>query len=70
MLSGRQPFTADSAAQTMAAVIEKDPAPLPESVPPGLKDIVLRRLEKEPSRRFQPASDLAYSLRALSGASS
>ena len=69
MLAAKQPFTGDSAAQTMAAVIEKDPPPLPETVPQGLKGIVLRCLEKEPSRRFQSSSDLAYALRALSGAS-
>ncbi len=69
MLAGKQPFTGDSAAQTMAAVIEKDPPPLPDTVPQGLKGIVLRCLEKEPSRRFQSASDLAYALRAMSGSS-
>ncbi|MBY0504789.1 MAG: serine/threonine-protein kinase [Bryobacteraceae bacterium] len=69
MLAAKQPFTGDSAAQTMAAVIEKDPPPLPDTVSQGLKGIVLRCLEKEPSRRFQSASDLAYALRALSGSS-
>lgn len=66
LLSGRQPFTGDSIAQTMAAVIEKDPPPLPETVPQGLKGIVQRCMEKEPARRFQSAADLAYALRALS----
>ena len=69
MLAAKQPFTGESAAQTMAAVIEKDPPPLPETVPQGLKGIVLRCLEKEPARRFQSASDLAYALRAISGSS-
>ena len=69
MLAAKQPFTGESAAQTMAAVIEKDPPPLPETVPHGLKGIVLRCLEKEPARRFQSASDLAYALRAMSGSS-
>jgi len=67
MLSGRPPFAAETAVQTMSAVIEREPAPLPELVPPGLRSIVGRCLEKEPARRFQSAFDLAYSLRALSG---
>ncbi|SPE35655.1 putative Serine/threonine protein kinase [Candidatus Sulfopaludibacter sp. SbA6] len=67
MLSGRQPFAADTAVQTMSAVIEKDPPPLPDTVPLRLKSIVERCLEKEPARRFQSASDLAYTLRALNG---
>ncbi|MBS1826328.1 MAG: protein kinase [Acidobacteria bacterium] len=64
LLSGRQPFQGDSAVQTMSAVIEKDPEPLPDHVPPAIKGIVQRCLEKEPARRFQSASDLAFALRS------
>jgi len=65
MLSGRPPFAAETTAQTMAAVIEKDPPPLPDSVPSALQGLVERCLRKEPGQRFQSAADLAYSLRTL-----
>jgi Tol biopolymer transport system component len=69
MLSGQQPFAAETMAQTMSAVIEKDPPSLPDTVPPSLRSIVERCLRKEPALRFQSAADLAYSLRTLSIAS-
>ncbi|MFN7937991.1 MAG: protein kinase [Bryobacteraceae bacterium] len=65
MIAGRQPFRGDSAVQTMSAVIEKDPDPLPGNVPEALQSIVYRCLEKEPQRRFQSASDLAFALRSM-----
>ena len=63
LLSGRRAFEEPTAVQTMSAVIEKDPTPLPEDVPSSVKDVVLRCLEKEPVRRFQSAADLAFALR-------
>jgi len=41
MLSGQQAFTGERAVQTMTAVIERDPPPLPESIPQGVKGIDL-----------------------------
>ena len=69
LLSGKQPFASETFVQTMSAVLEKNPPMLPDTVPHGLRAIIERCLEKEPARRFQSAADLAYSLRALSGAS-
>ncbi|MEO5987468.1 MAG: protein kinase, partial [Candidatus Eisenbacteria bacterium] len=73
MLTGRQPFRGESAADTMTAILREDPAPLatfaPES-PPGLQRIVERCLEKQPAARFRTAADLAFALEALASGSS
>ena len=66
MVGGRRPFGGASAAETLAAVLREEPAPLamPESLP-GLERLVRRCLEKDPARRFQSADDLAFALEGL-----
>jgi len=47
----------------MAAVLVKDPPPIDPAVAPlALKLIVERCLDKDPDKRFQSASDLAFAL--------
>ena len=70
MLSGQRAFRGDSAGETMAAILKEDPPELSvtnQSVSPGLDRIVRHCLEKNPERRFQSASDIAFDLEALSG---
>src|SRR5205807_1964778 len=43
--------------------------PSGSKVPPALERIVRRCLEKQPNQRFQDASDVAFALEAISGAS-
>ena len=65
MLSGRRAFTGDTAADTMTAILTKDPEPLSRKgreVPPVLQGMVSRCLEKSPDDRFQSARDLAFNL--------
>ena len=72
VLSGARAFRRDTAPETMAAILNEDPPDLRSagrSVPPALARIVDRCLEKNPSARFQTASDLAFALEALSDAS-
>jgi Tol biopolymer transport system component len=66
MLSGLRAFQRDTSADSISALLREDPADLPPATPSGLVQIVNRCLEKEPARRFQSASDLAFSLRSLS----
>ena len=69
MLSGQRPFEGETMADVMAAVLVKEPKPLDTLVlnmPPTLQRIVERCLEKRPEKRFQTASDLAFSLKELS----
>ena len=69
MLSGKRAFHADSAGETMAAILKEDPPDLSvtnQDISPGLERIVRHCLEKNPERRFHSAHDLAFDLEALS----
>ncbi|HKF42465.1 MAG TPA: protein kinase [Thermoanaerobaculia bacterium] len=73
MLSGKRAFHGDSAADTMSAILSKDPPELSETnrnIPPGLERIVRHCLEKNPEERFHSAHDLAFDLQALSSETS
>jgi Tol biopolymer transport system component/tRNA A-37 threonylcarbamoyl transferase component Bud32 len=73
MLTGERAFRGDSAAETMAAIAQKDPPELSgveAALAPGLDRIVRHCLEKSPSERFQSARDLAFDLESASGRSS
>src|SRR6266496_4131683 len=73
MLSGRRAFHGESAAETMSAILKEDPPELSETnhnVSPALERLVNHCLEKNPEARFHSASDLAFALEALSGATS
>jgi hypothetical protein len=63
-LAGRRAFPATSFIESGQAILEADPAPLPDTVPPWVDLVVRRCLEKEPGRRFQSAADLAFALGA------
>jgi len=65
LASGRRPFAGDSAPQTMTAIIEADPEPLPENVPAPLRWIIERCLAKEPSSRYESTRDLYRELQSL-----
>ena len=73
MLTGRMAFAAPTAAETMSAILTKDPlAPgdnSREGLPPALIQIVRHCLEKDPQARFQSARDIAFGLEVLSGPS-
>ena len=70
MLGGKRAFQADSAVETMNAILTQDPPDLPATVPPALQQIVDHCIEKNAAERFQSARDLAFGLRALSTHSS
>jgi Tol biopolymer transport system component len=70
MLSGKRAFHADSAGETMAAILKEDPPDLSvtnQNISPGLERIVRHCLEKSPEQRFHSAHDLGFDLAALSG---
>ena len=69
MTTGSQPFRGDSSVETMNAVLKEDPPELPGSASPAFRLIIGRCLEKDPGRRFQSASDLAFALRSASSSS-
>jgi hypothetical protein len=72
MLAGRRAFQADSAVETMSAILKQEPPDLTSidsALPPALDRIVRHCLEKNPEERFQSARDLAFDLDSLSHAS-
>ncbi len=67
MLGRRRPFQEETAAETMTAILRRDPvslATLEPSVPTTLVRIVERCLAKRPDDRFHSAHDLALALEA------
>src|SRR5215468_2314917 len=73
MLSGRRAFHGGSRAETMSAILKEDPPDLSETnknIAPALERVVHHCLEKNREARFHSASDLAFALEALSGATS
>jgi len=72
MLSGQRAFRGDTAADTMTAILTKEPPDLTQTnrdIHPGLDRIVRHCLEKNAEERFQSARDIAFDLEALSGIS-
>ena len=67
MLSGRQPFAAPSAAETLSAILTRDPGSLgldPAAVPRDLERIVAKALRKDREERYQDVRDLHLDLKA------
>jgi serine/threonine protein kinase/sugar lactone lactonase YvrE len=62
MVSGQRTFQGASSVEILAAVINQDPKPLPEDIPPGLANAILRCLRKDPERRYQTMADLKVAL--------
>ncbi|MGB7721269.1 MAG: protein kinase [Bryobacteraceae bacterium] len=60
MLTGKRAFEGESAASVIAAILEREPAPLTFASP--LERIVKRSLAKDPDQRFQTARDLKAAL--------
>src|SRR5262249_20439788 len=65
MITGRQPFASESTAETISAILMRDPVTLGEYVgdaSPALERIVLRCLEKDRVERYQSMGDVAIEL--------
>src|SRR5262245_15814795 len=72
MLTGEHAFRAATPADTISAILHKDPPEIATGsgpVPPGLDRVVRRCLEKDPDERFQTARDLAFALENQSSVS-
>jgi eukaryotic-like serine/threonine-protein kinase len=72
MLAGQRAFRGDTAADTITAILTKEPPDLSSTnrdVHPGLDRILRHCLEKNPEERFESARDVAFDLEALSGLS-
>jgi TolB-like protein/predicted Ser/Thr protein kinase len=68
LATGVPAFKHDSAAQTLAAIIEDEPKPLEvrnRQVSPQLSRVIARCLAKKPADRYESTRDLAHDLRDL-----
>src|SRR5262249_33758455 len=63
-LSGRQTFSSDTISDTIAALLERDPAwdRLPAITPPAIRRLLRRCLEKDPKRRLRDIGDARLEL--------
>jgi tetratricopeptide (TPR) repeat protein len=62
MAAGRRPFTGATGFELSAAILHQPPPPLPSTVPPSMRAVIQRCLEKNPVDRFQQASDVHLAL--------
>ena len=71
MVTGLTPFGGENLYRLCTAIIREPLPALPQNVPVGLAAVIRRCLEKEPSQRYQRASEVKAALEALdsSGAS-
>ena len=69
MISGQRAFQGDSPVETLNAILKEEPRQLTRTngdVNPAVERIVWHCLEKNPDRRFQSASDVAFALENIS----
>ena len=64
-LSGRRPFGGATDLHVVEAVLNDTPAPLGDDVPPELRAIVEKALEKDPADRYQSMRDFVVDLRRV-----
>ncbi len=72
MISGKRAFHGETPADTLSAILGKEPPELSETTPnfsPAMTRIVEHCMEKNPSQRFQSMHDVAFYLETLSGGS-
>jgi len=70
-LTGTMPFQSDSIGGLIMALMTTDPEPVSnrrQDVPPGLNDVVMRCLSRQPEDRFQNVAELADALAAFAPA--
>lgn len=66
MLAGQNPFQAESDTETLARILQAPPAPFPRArpaVPPHLRAVAAKCLEKDPDRRYPAAGAVAQAIR-------
>jgi serine/threonine-protein kinase len=66
MVTGRRAFPGDTPPEALVATLRaepRDPSDLVSGLPPELRRLILRCLEKRADRRFQTAADLGFALR-------
>jgi serine/threonine protein kinase/lipopolysaccharide biosynthesis regulator YciM len=65
MLAGQSPFAGTTTADVIAAILDKEPAPLSPQSPPELQQIVGKALRKDREARYQTVKDFLTDLKDL-----
>ena len=65
LVTRTHPFAQDSWADSLAAMLAADPRPVATPLPPELRRILRKCLEKDRARRYQTARDVAIDLETL-----
>jgi eukaryotic-like serine/threonine-protein kinase len=68
LVSGKHPFARENDAETIAAILNDEPAELPhrvKSFAPGLERVIRKCLEKDKERRYPSASALLLDLQSI-----
>ena len=68
LIAGRRPFTGETPANLVAAILKEDPPPLFEiqpRTPRSLAEVVRICLEKDPEKRWQSAREVKHALKWL-----
>lgn len=73
MATGKRPFQGNTNPLLVNSILNQKPVPpskLNSEVPPGLENVILKALNKDPSRRYQTARELGQDLDGLRTATS
>ena len=65
MLSGQRPFAGGNNLETLQAIVHATPQPLGDEVPPAVRRVIEKALEKKPQDRYQNMQDMVVDLRRL-----
>src|SRR6266404_1968371 len=64
LVSGQLPYPQADMMALLAALMSRDPAPLPENVPQPIQEIVTRALNRNPAQRYESAAEMRKALSA------
>ena len=62
MLTGERPFDTGSVVSTALAHVNQPPPPLPDTLPPGIRELISAALAKDPADRPASAAAMAHAL--------
>lgn len=63
--TGKLPFAGSTAWELASAILRDPPAPLPQRVPLGLRDIIMRCLAKDSKQRYQRCGEVRAALQVV-----
>ena len=70
MAMGKQAFARDSRLDTLTAILRDQPAPMPTTIPAGLRAVIQHCLVKEAAQRYQQATEVRAALEVIQDTSS